>query len=364
MVSPDAVTVSTIHSVKGLEFAARFRRGRGVSPLPRASSPGGARTSRTATSSHDSSSTQLPRRQRELDGERRLMYVALTRAERYLFITSSKPSAYFRKLESTGRRRRGSHVVGRGARPADRAVASAVASNESRLVTSFSDLRYFMECSHDFYMRKVLGFTPTIDQAFGYGRGVHNLMREVHLAPAEWAALTKDRGPSRQGCASWSTPACSTSVTPLESPPGGCTRKGSRSSPTTSRRTGTNWRDLEFEPEREFEVLLPEENVLVTGAIDVVRRDSPPRVSIIDFKSGEATSDRHQALDHDEMRLQVSIYAMAAKQELQYEPELRSRALPGGARTRPIGRCGSSGGRGDRLEPSAGRWPRQGDPEP
>ena len=47
-------------------------------------------------------------------------------------------------------------------------------SREDRLTTSFSDLRYFLECPHDFYLRVVLGFSPTIDQAFGYGRGVHN----------------------------------------------------------------------------------------------------------------------------------------------------------------------------------------------
>jgi DNA helicase-2/ATP-dependent DNA helicase PcrA len=40
-------------------------------------------------------------------------------------------------------------------------------------------------------LRKVLGFTPTIDQAFGYGRGVHNLVREVHPS-TEVAALAKD----------------------------------------------------------------------------------------------------------------------------------------------------------------------------
>src|SRR6185312_10259039 len=82
-------------------------------------------------------------------------------------------------------------VVGTHAAP-QVTMETATASNESRLVTSFSDLRYFLECSHDFYLRKVLGFTPTIDQAFGYGRGVHNLMREVHLAPAEWAQLAQD----------------------------------------------------------------------------------------------------------------------------------------------------------------------------
>jgi len=34
-----------------------------------------------------------------------------------------------------------------------------------RLATSFSDLRYYLACPHDFYLRKVLGFAPTIDQA-------------------------------------------------------------------------------------------------------------------------------------------------------------------------------------------------------
>src|SRR4029077_16943594 len=62
-----------------------------------------------------------------------------------------------------------------------------------RLSTSFSDLRYYLEGPHDFYLRKVLGFAPTIDQAFGYGRGVHNLMRAVHSNPKKWAELAKDR---------------------------------------------------------------------------------------------------------------------------------------------------------------------------
>src|SRR5206468_7315261 len=62
-----------------------------------------------------------------------------------------------------------------------------------RLSTSFSDLRYYLECPHDFYLRKVLGFAPTIDQAFGYGRGVHNLLRAIHSEPKKWAALAKNQ---------------------------------------------------------------------------------------------------------------------------------------------------------------------------
>jgi DNA helicase-2/ATP-dependent DNA helicase PcrA len=78
---------------------------------------------------------------------------------------------------------------------------------------------------------------------------------------------------------------------------------------------------LEFEPEREFETLIEEEHVLISGAIDVIRLEDPPRVTLLDFKSGEAESDIASKLDEDEMRLQISLYGVAAKHELEYEPE-------------------------------------------
>jgi DNA helicase-2/ATP-dependent DNA helicase PcrA len=82
---------------------------------------------------------------------------------------------------------------------------------------------------------------------------------------------------------------------------------------------------LRFEPEKEFETLIEYEEgdgaALVSGAIDIVRQDDPPRVTLIDFKSGDPDSDNHQKLDEEEMRLQVAIYGVAAKKELEYKPE-------------------------------------------
>jgi DNA helicase-2/ATP-dependent DNA helicase PcrA len=319
LVAPDAVTVSTIHSCKGLEFAAVFvadivsRRfpnqfAKRVDSLPFGES--------LATELR----TDLLGDNANLDSERRLLYVAMTRAERYLFVTSSKPSSFFSEL-------RGMFVT-KGARlaqqPAEMPVVDlrdAEASRETRLVTSFSDLRYFLECPHDFYMRKVLGFTPTIDQAFGYGRGVHNLMREVHLDPASWAADADNREALERRLSELIEAGLFYLRHTTGEPARLMHSKGVAVVADYVTRYQSELADLTFEPEREFEVLLPDQNVLVSGAIDVVRRDDPPRVTIIDFKSGEAESDKHQALDHDEMRLQVSLYAVAAKQELQYEPE-------------------------------------------
>jgi ATP-dependent DNA helicase UvrD/PcrA len=82
---------------------------------------------------------------------------------------------------------------------------------------------------------------------------------------------------------------------------------------------------LEFEPEKAFETLVEygdqDGGALITGAIDIVRQDDPPRVTLIDFKSGDPDSDNHQKLDEQEMKLQVAIYAVGAKKEHEYQPE-------------------------------------------
>ena len=56
--------------------------------------------------------------------------------------------------------------------------------------------------------------------------------------------------------------------------------------------------------------------------MDVIRLDDPPRVTLIDFKSGEAGSDLAMKLDEEEMKLQIMLYGLAAKRELEYEPDL------------------------------------------
>ncbi|EUA20593.1 hypothetical protein I552_6784 [Mycobacterium xenopi 3993] len=82
------------------------------------------------------------------------MYVALTRAERYLFVTSSRPSEYFAArprssipgvaniIQSEG----GVAFAAPADIPANIETRASEVSRENRLVTSFSDMRYFLEC--------------------------------------------------------------------------------------------------------------------------------------------------------------------------------------------------------------------------
>lgn len=326
MVQPDAVNISTIHAVKGLEFPAVFLADVNAQRFP---------------SGFASRVPDLPlagRIVREIDvagladnsnhdGERRLMYVALTRAERFLFISrsGSRRSKFIKELSNLVGDC-GGLVTDDSSDLLDRLrYAPKEHHRDVRLATSFSDLRYYLECPHDFYLRKVLGFAPTIDQAFGYGRGVHNLMRAVHSDPKKWAALAKDRRALERAIQGLIDRGLFYLRYTTGDPAANMRAKGVRIVADYIERHAAELQQLTFEPEKEFETLVEYADgsggALIAGAIDIVRQDDPPRVTLIDFKSGDPESDLHLKLDEHEMRLQVAIYALAAKKELEYQPE-------------------------------------------
>src|SRR5206468_2288954 len=81
------------------------------------------------------------------DNERRLMYVALTRAERYLFVTSTreKRSEFFKTIAREIAKAGG--TVGSPRRvPTGLDHQKSEPPRELRLATSFSDMRYYLEC--------------------------------------------------------------------------------------------------------------------------------------------------------------------------------------------------------------------------
>lgn len=325
MVQPEAVTISTIHSVKGLEFAAVF-----VADV----------CSRRFPNQYSKRKVNLPVSQ-ELademevdslsdndnhDGERRLMYVALTRAERFLFVThSSKQTSQFIK-ELRGQMKKVGGMVSETPQQVLHELQYAPKEHrrDINLATSFSDLRYYLECPHDFYLRKVLGFAPTIDQAFGYGRGVHNLMRTIHTDPKKWARLAENPNALKAGIESLIQKGLFYLRYTTGEPADNMRKKGVQIVADYIAKYVDELRDLKFEPEKAFETLIEypggEGGAIVSGAIDIVRQDNPPCVTLIDFKSGDERADAKK-LDEEEMSLQIGIYAVAAKSELEYEPE-------------------------------------------
>lgn len=326
MVQPDFVSISTVHGAKGLEFPAifladvcaqRFPSSR-ATQIPNLPLDGKIVQSIDVAALADNSNH---------DGERRLMYVALTRAERFLFISySGNRTSQFIKELRTLVADSGGTVTDDSARLLEELkYAPKEHRRDVRLATSFSDLRYYLECPHDFYLRKVLAFAPTIDQAFGYGRGVHNLMRAIHSDPKKWAILAKDRKALEREIGKLIERGLFYLRYTTGDPAANMRVKGVRIISDYVQRYAAELAALTFEPEKEFETLVEYEDgqggALISGAIDIVRQDDPPRVTLIDFKSGDPDSDKHQSLNEEEMQFQVALYAVAAKKELQYQPD-------------------------------------------
>jgi DNA helicase II / ATP-dependent DNA helicase PcrA len=151
-------------------------------------------------------------------------------------------------------------------------------------------------------------------------------MRAVHNNPKFWAALAKDRPRLELELQKLLGRGLFYLRYTTGDPAANMRVKGLRIVADYVQRYAGELERLTFEPEKEFETLVDYEDgeggALVSGAIDVVRQDDPPRVTLIDFKSGDPESDKHQQLDEQEMQLQVALYGVAAKKELEYEPEL------------------------------------------
>ena len=326
MVQPDAVSISTVHAAKGLEFAAVFLADVNSRRFPSGYAGRIPELPLSGAIVRDIDVRGLADNANH-DGERRLMYVALTRAERFLFVSCSgrQTSIFVKELQSHIKEAGGLVTETPDQLLAELKYAPKEHQRDVRIATSFSDLRYYLECPHDFYLRKVLGFSPTIDQAFGYGRGVHNLLRAIHSDPKKWAAIAGDRPTLERELQKLIGQGLFYLRYTTGDPAANMRAKGMKVVADYIQRHAAELAGLSFEPEKAFETVIDYEDgaggALISGAIDIVRQDDPPRVALIDFKSGDPDSDLHQKLDERQMQLQVALYAIAAKKELEYQPE-------------------------------------------
>jgi DNA helicase-2/ATP-dependent DNA helicase PcrA len=179
--SINAVDLTTVHSAKGLEWPAVF-----VPSL----------TSKRFPSSKNGSQQDwlVPREMFDAsryegsdEDERRLFYVAITRARDWLSLSRHKhvkstkstagPSPYFSELSE--------HCFEVDEITVPKLTAKT--DSDSELIISYSDLASFMECGHAFRLRQRLGFRPRIAEAIGYGRAIHHILRTV-------AEITKESG--------------------------------------------------------------------------------------------------------------------------------------------------------------------------
>lgn len=201
-VKPDAVTLTTVHSAKGLEWPLVWLPDleEGQFPLrPRESELWSIVPKATLT---------LDQRRR-FDGsyadkqtdEHRLAYVGLTRAARYLIATyaphpqsrNPHPSPYLVFLERHPSVTRDHDLLPRVASTGAERLPPKPRPETTALQVTATQLATYWTCPRQFLLRVILGFPPPLVESIGFGRGLHDAAWEVHgktqagenLSPAE-----------------------------------------------------------------------------------------------------------------------------------------------------------------------------------
>ncbi len=293
--TPDAVTLTTVHQAKGMQWPAVFVPCLRANRFP-AKRQGGLGAfhviPETAISDPD-------RYKGTLDDETRLFYVAVTRAQKYLFVSFSPgPNQLYRRrsaffdhcAEQQWFSTRDSGVR------ADAPRLEPRARQETPNVTlSFSELKYLFECPYQFKLRFLYGFNPPLDEALGYGKGLHDALAEVHkraitgdLAGAEEAEDLVTRHLHTQ----YAYPELKATLH----------RSAVQS---VQRYLKEHETDLErtVHSEKQIQVHVTP-GITVDGRIDLVRRLDTDELAIVDFKSTA------RAQDEDVTRDQLHVYAV------------------------------------------------------
>ncbi|BDU71417.1 ATP-dependent helicase [Mesoterricola silvestris] len=294
-VSPDAVRIMTVHQSKGLQWPVVF-----IPQLVRNRFPAKGGGGRTAWHLIPASAFDNAVRYKGGDAdERRLFYVAVTRAQKFLHLswaptpgnrTAQAASDYFQDvLVSNYVKRRAPNYTERPK------LEPQPKSSVANVTLSFSDVKYFFECPYQFKLRILYGFNAPLDEALGYGKSLHDALAEVHsralrgetVNPEESAELVR-----RHLRAPYAYPALREQLE----------RSAERVIGAYIRRNSDKFRHVEFS-EKAIEIALGD-GVSVAGRIDLVRKIETGEVTIVDLKS----TDRAQSEAATET--QLHIYAL------------------------------------------------------
>jgi len=295
----DAVQIMTMHGTKGLGFPVVFM-------------PGHFRRDRDpdfGPTLLDISKFESDRFLNQPADERRIYYVAITRAKKYLFVTSaerkiggkkkSSKSAFFYEIPDTH------FITDDLPDPTLRKLCNVNGiSEETRFPTSYSELAYYMNCGYDYKMRFIYGFNPELVPALGFGKQVHNVINLLHKEFEDSGKI-----PTRSTIAKlidehFYLRYASDSVRER-------LKIGALKSLTKYVAMWEKDFSLSVKTERPFE--LEFNNALIAGSIDMIKRDegNDTVLEVIDFKTGKADND----LMH-KYELQVQLYTLAAQEAL------------------------------------------------
>lgn len=292
--TPDAVTIATVHQAKGLQWAAVF-----LPAMRRNRFPSRVKGGVTLQHVIPDGAIEDPARYRgTVEDETRLLYVAVTRAQKYLYVTYAPMAA---NQQQRNRSDFFDHIaaqqwVSTTSAPVkgDRLPPQPL-QETPRVTLSFSELKYLFECSYQFKLRFLYGFNAPIHEALGYGKSLHDVLSEIHKRALEGDVITRDLA---------ATLVDRHLNTPFAYPD---LKKQLRTAgiKAIERYFDTHGKEIantEFS-EKPIQVHVAP-GITVDGRIDLIRRLDTGEVAIVDFKSTEHTQAE------DVTRDQLHVYAL------------------------------------------------------
>ncbi len=311
----DAVRIMTVHQSKGLEFTAVF-----VPVLVRDIYNGEGQQFGNKIYSeldvigddHEDWIQNYKKRRGTHDGERKLFYVAVTRAKKYLFLTygknyGGKPENRSDFLEDAFRSdylKEFTDDVSYGGEHLPMIEEEVIP-----ITLNFSVLSNYFDCPYRFKLSNMYGFVQPYIQEQGYGKMLHEIMMHIHRAWIDGRTLSEDEIRSIAQNALYlpfaSAPQLENSLQGAIS----CARAYVRQ----------NGKDADKIEAAEMDIYIEMgEGVSVNGRIDLVRRieaDGEEKTAIVDLKS--AGKDAEQCLNAE----QLKIYAIGYQEMKGKDPD-------------------------------------------
>lgn len=177
--TPNAVQIMTVYQSKGLEFPIVFVPGLNKNYLP-IKKPGGKQIWHFIEREWIKDQHRL---EVSDEAERRLFYVAITRSQKYLFLTRSIENRLYQKESKFAKEISNSDFVISDKNPDYSHLKSLTPepkSTSGAIQLNFSVLKAFFDCPYRFKLISLYGFVYPISERMGYGNSIHNVLMEMH----------------------------------------------------------------------------------------------------------------------------------------------------------------------------------------
>lgn len=316
MSRPDAVTISTVHKMKGLEYPVVF-----VVDIVQQRFPG-RNSNYNGWLPQNLIQNTLARGlyQGNNAGEARLFYTALTRAERFLYVTGGAIHAGLQNPKNQSRYKLRLSNLNHEGIITDSAVLPEnleraeprMRIDEESMPTSFTEIKDYLECPMKYRFRKIYGFSPAVPELFGYGLTTHTAINRLHQ-------LYPDAAPTREEASEIAGDVFHLKhVFPSRDPAAEGPYERAR---TASQRLVSNYANdypQDFVQSRSLEQRfeIKAGKALITGAIDLLLREDDNgnilEAKVVDFKSMDFPEDMDTPHFWINLALQVQLYAHAA----------------------------------------------------